>query len=375
MDETVKPGGGAASRVERVEVRLLSVPLKRPYRLAFGDLLAFDTLLVEVFSRDGRRGFGEATVLTGYTHETIQGIWLSACELADLSVNEPLAALQGQALDAAAKSPALATAFQTALEMLQSTPALDFDDAVAVPLLGLLNAIDDAEIVDEVDSLLDQGFKTLKVKVGIAGVNDLRRISSIQRAVSGRARIRIDANQAFTADGAVEFLSALEPQDIELFEQPCAADDWEAHAAASRVSRVPMMLDESIFSLRDIDRAADERLAAYVKVKLVKFGSMSAVTRAIGRIRERGMKPVLGNGVACDIGCWMEACVAARHIDNAGEMNGHLKTLAPLFANPMQFEGGSIKLSPNYRPELDRQAVEKVTVTSYSGRTKVHGSN
>jgi L-alanine-DL-glutamate epimerase-like enolase superfamily enzyme len=295
--------------------------------------------------------------------------------LADLSVNKSLAELRGQALAVAAKSPALATTFLTALEMLQSSPALAFDDAVAVPLLGLLNAIDDAEIVDEVDSLLDQGFKTLKVKVGIAGVNDLRRISSIQRAVSGRARIRIDANQAFTADGAVKFLTALEPQDIELFEQPCAADDWEAHAAASRVSRVPMMLDESIFSLGDIDRAADERLAAYVKVKLVKFGSMSAVTRAIGRIRERGMKPVLGNGVACDIGCWMEACVAARHIDNAGEMNGHLKTLAPLFANPMQFEGGSIKLSPNYRPELDRQAVEKVTVTSYSGRTKVHGSN
>jgi len=61
----------AAMRIERVEVSRLSVPLIRPYRLSFGDLVAFDTLLVELIDADGRISFGEATVLTGYTDETI----------------------------------------------------------------------------------------------------------------------------------------------------------------------------------------------------------------------------------------------------------------------------------------------------------------
>ena len=50
-----------------------------------------------------------------------------------------------------------------------------------------------------------------------------------------------------------------------------------------------------------------------------------------------GMTPVLGDGVSLEIGCWAEACVAARAINNAGEMNGFLKTSARLFANPLPF--------------------------------------
>ena len=51
------------------------------------------------------------------------------------------------------------------------------------------------------------------------------------------------------------------------------------------------------------------------------------------------MEPVLGNGVASDIGCWMEACVARRQIGNAGEMNGFLRPAAPLAQPPMKVEG------------------------------------
>lgn len=358
--------------IERVDVHLLRVPLKRPYRLAFGDLHAFDTLLVEVTSTDGRSGFGEATLLTGYTHETIDGAWDLACRWADSSLRDSVEAFAVRTERASGDSPFVATAFLTALEMLTTSDSLSFAEPVSVPLLALLNSIEEDAIAEEFESLLDDGYRTIKVKVGLADVDDLTRVRAIQRVVAGRARIRIDANQAFTADRAIEFLTALEPQDIELFEQPCAADDWNAHAAAVRASRVPMMLDESIFSLVDIDRAADEGLAAFVKVKLVKFCSVTSVTSAIERIRERGMQPVLGNGVACDIGCWMEACVAARHIDNAGEMNGYLKTRVSLLANPPRFEAGAIWLPANYRPALDREAIRDMTVGTHSARRALH---
>ena len=58
------------------------------------------------------------------------------------------------------------------------------------------------------------------------------------------------------------------------------------------------------------------------------------------------MQPVLGNGVACDVSCWMEACVAARHIHNAGEMNGFLKADRMLFARPLAFDDGDIVIEP-----------------------------
>jgi hypothetical protein len=72
------------------------------------------------------------------------------------------------------------------------------------------------------------------------------------------------------------------------------------------------------------------------------------------------MRPVLGNGVACDVSCWMEACVAARHIDNAGEMNGFLKAPRMLFAKPLACERGEIVIDPG-TPSLDPEALDAFT--------------
>ena len=112
------------------------------------------------------------------------------------------------------------------------------------------------------------------------------------------------------------------------------------------------MLDESIYGLVDIERAAREEACRFIKVKLMKFVGIDALVAAIERIRALGMTPVLGNGVACDLSCWMEACVAARFIDNAGEMNGFLKARRMLFAKPLVFADGAIVLDAA-QPTLD----------------------
>jgi len=66
---------------------------------------------------------------------------------------------------------------------------------------------------------------------------------------------------------------------------------------------VPVIRDESIYGLDDIRRAAELKTARYIKVKLMKLGGLSRLAQAIDIIRECGMEPVLGNGVACEIGC------------------------------------------------------------------------
>ena len=115
-----------------------------------------------------------------------------------------------------------------------------------------------------------------------------------------------------------------------------------------------MMLDESIYGLDDIRRAAELKAARYIKVKLMKLGGLDRLAAAIDTIRDCGMEPVLGNGVACEIGCWMEACIARGRINNAGEMNGFLKPVAPLLdAARSNSTRGAIVLEPDFRPALD----------------------
>ena len=354
-----------AAPLERVDVHRLRVPLVTPYKLAFGPVEHFDTIVVELADRDGRVGFGEATVLTGYTDEAIDDAWRVAREFsADLANGFAAGDAPSRIVSLGVDYPFTATAFGTALEMLQGSEVLRVSEATRVPLLGLLGGEHDEDIAREFEQLLAAGFGTIKVKVGFDASADARRVKAVQRAVRGRARIRLDANQGYTAEQGIAFVRALDPAGIELFEQPCAAGDWDSHLAVARAASVPMMLDESIYGVADIERAAELRAASYIKLKLMKCVTLERLLAALARIRALGMEPVLGNGVACDIGCWMEACVAARAIDNAGEMNGWLKARERVLAQPLRFERGAVVLEPDFMARFDRDRVEPYRVES-----------
>jgi len=348
------------SSIERLSLYRLRVPLRSPYKVAFALIEHFDAIVAEVVNREGATGLGEATILTGYTDETIEGSWGAAREFAASLLNlrdeEAMPAVERFGV----RFPFAATAFGTALEMVRGSRRLEIDaGGASVPLLGLLHARTAESIEAELQALIDAGYRTVKVKVGFDPAEDARMVKLVQCATRGRVQIRLDANQGYTADEGIQFVKTLDPSDIELFEQPCAAGDWEAHLAVRRASPVPMMLDESIYSVEDIEKAVRLDAAAYIKVKLMKFVTLDALAAAIERIKALGMKPVLGNGVACDLGCWMECCIAARHIENAGEMNGFLKASAPLVVPTLELRHGAVSLKPGFAPRLDDESIRR----------------
>lgn len=363
-------------RLTELRLRRLEVPLAVPYKLAFGPVRHFDTLLVEARDDAGRSGWGEATVLTGYTDETVEGAWAFLRRRADEVASMPAARARARLLEEVDEAPFAVTGLVTAIEMMAGDPLLARAAPARVPMLGLLNAEAPEAIARELDALIARGFRTVKVKVGFDADADAARVRVIQRAAAGRVALRLDGNQGYRLEDALRFTAALDPAGIELFEQPCAAGDWDAACAVAKVARVPMMVDESIYGLEDIRRAAELGCARFVKVKLMKFGSLARLAEAIDLIRALGMEPVLGNGVACEIGCWMEGEVAAGRITNAGEMNGYLKPARPLLVNPPAFEAGAMRLEPGYRPRFDAEALEAATRETHVARARAvaHGT-
>lgn len=337
--------------IEDVRLDRVRLPLKVPYKLALGAVTAFDTILARIVV-GGSVGYGEATILTGYTSETIEDAWPRAQSLAlklDRSSPEAARALAQREL---ADAPFTLTAFITAIEMAERHPLLTIDADQGVPLLAGINSINFSGIEREIEAAISAGFGTLKIKAGFDVDADLARIAFIQRCNAGRARLRVDANQGYSTDDGVRFASSLSPDSIELLEQPCHADDWDAAAATVRASSVPYMLDESIYGLEDIKRAAALG-ARFVKLKLMKMVSLTALAEGLELIRELGMEAVLGNGVASDLGCWMEACVARRHITNAGEMNGYLRQQSSIAAEPIALVRGEMQLRAGQSLVLD----------------------
>jgi len=350
------------SKITKVWLSRLKLPLLRPYRLSYRTFEEFEPYLVEIEDDDGRRGFADGHISPGSSSETREGGWQFLIDAIERSLGRTPQEAKAATLDRFEDSKVAATVLATAIDVLEGAPDLAIPADTRLPLLTPINALEPKAIAPEVEDWLGMGFKTFKVKVGKDPQADLERVKAIQRAVAGRATLRLDANRAYSKSDGERFAAALDPEGIELFEQPCDSYDWDANAAVARVSTVPLMLDEPICTLDDIDHAAEIKGVGYCKLKLKRFGSLARLKEGLARVKANGMDAVLGDGLGSEIHNWLEAAVARTTITNAGEFNGFLKPKERLLSPPLAFEAGAVAMPRGYSPKLDREAVARFTV-------------
>jgi L-Ala-D/L-Glu epimerase len=350
-------------KLQEIKLRTVRLPLIRPYVLSYRTFTEFEPIIVEVRDSDGRVGWGEGHISPGSSRETREGGWAFCREHAAAVVgrdtNEAKAAIAANV----GASKVAATALLTAIEMLEDHPLLTVDREISLPLLTPFNSSTPKEIEQEVEQRLEDGFGTFKIKVGKAADDDARRVKAIQQAIAGRATMRLDANRAYSEADACRFAASLDPSGIELFEQPCRAEDWDANARVASISPVPVMLDEPICELADVKRASGIPNVGFCKLKLKRFGGLDLLRQALDAVHQFGMDCVLGDGLSSELGCWMEACVASVTIRNAGEFNGFLKPKVRLFAEPLRFVAGELVLPPGFKPTIDAEALAAHEIT------------
>lgn len=347
-------------KIERITLRKVSLPLTSPYRVSFKTYETLEPIVVEVRGRDGEHGWGEAHIPTGSSFETQDSGWKfctrQAPQLTGMSGEDALRHLNG-ILPAA---PNAVSGLITAIEMAGGHPALEISKTFRAPLLIAVGAKAIADVEQEVEKHLADGYETLKVKVGWNVDEDLDRVEAVREAAKGRANISLDANRGFSREDGCRFASGLNPE-IKYFEQPCPADDWDANAEVAAASTVPVMLDESITSLEAIDRAASIENVKAIKMKMKRIGGVTALLNAIGKARGLGLEVSIGDGVGTEISNWMEACLTRFDVTGAGEMNGFLKARTRLFVSPLKVEWGAILMTPGTSPEVDIKVLEDHT--------------
>lgn len=340
--------------IRDIVVRQLKLPLVKPYRVSFRTYTEFEPIVIEMIAGDGAVGWGEAYVPAGSTAETADTAWQFCCGQAARLAGKPAQEIHALLDREVPLAPFASCAMLSALAMVTRHPALVIREEARIPVLVPVSATTGPAIASEIEERLAQGYRTFKVKVGWEVDADLQRVRWVQQALRGRGVLTMDANRGYNLEQGMRFASSLEPEGIVLFEQPCEADEWAANAQVARVSKVPLMLDESIRNEQDIDRAAAVEGVEFVKLKLKRVGGVERGLAAMRRAKNLGLGVCLGDGVATEIMCWAEACVSRGFLSGAGDMNGFLKPAAKLFANPLPFERGDIVLKPGYWPEIDR---------------------
>ena len=293
---------------------MLRVPLKTPFKTALRTIDTVEDVVITVHTDTGHVGHGEApatAVITGDTHGSI--VEAIRKYIAPRLVGEDVANLNRLThivQNALEKNSSAKAAVEIALYDL-------FGQLYGAPLYRLLGGGDplittDITIsVDYIDkmvadslSAVDRGFESLKIKVGKDIGVDLERIKAIHAAVDGRALLRLDANQGWTAKQAVYALQTLEDAGVrlELVEQPVKAQDLEGMKYVTERVHTPIMADESVFGPTEVIDLIRMRAADIINIKLMKTGGLSNAIR-IADIA--GMYHV-----ECMIGCMLETSIS-----------------------------------------------------------------
>jgi muconate cycloisomerase len=153
------------------------------------------------------------------------------------------------------------------------------------------------------------GFHQVKVKVGIEGYDDVKRIRSIRKRLGPKTDLRIDANEAWTAAAAADRIRELEPFRISSVEQPIPHRDAGLLARVREQVATPIMLDESLCSMVDAERAVAGKTCDLFNIRLSKCGGFIPSLRLAQFAKKHG----LGYQLGCQIGETAILSAAGRH--------------------------------------------------------------
>lgn len=301
-------------RIAGIETAEVNIPLVTPFKTALRTVDSVNDIVVRVVTEDGSVGYGEApptAVITGDTKGSIRCAVeeFIAPNLIGMEI-EDLDGIMGKLQGCILKNTSAKAAVDMAVYDL-------FAKSCKKPLYQVLggnkkqietdltiSVNDTEEMVRDSLRAVEQGFRILKVKVGKDSQKDTERILEIRRAVGPEIRLRIDANQGWTAKEAVRIITSLEDMGIgmDLVEQPVAAHDIAGLKFVSSRVETPVLADESVFSPMDAIRLMEEHAADLLNIKLMKTGGIYEALKICAAAE--------AYGIECMIGCMLESKIA-----------------------------------------------------------------
>jgi O-succinylbenzoate synthase len=336
-------------RIERIELRLLRLPLVRFFETSFGRIHDRSFVLVTV-EEDGMIGVGECVADANpfYSPETTRTAWHIISEFIapvllgrvfthPADIFDALARIRGHQMAKAAVEMAAWDLFarqqnRPLAAVLGGNPATIERGIEAGVSIGIQNSLE--ELADRVDLELAAGYRRIKIKIKPGwDIDAVRTVRDRFDAVP----LMVDANAAYDLRDA-EHLGQLDRYELMMIEQPLDYDDIRDHARLQERIRTPICLDESLHTPRLAEEALAIGACRIINIKPGRIGGFASSIR-MHDIAVRHGCPVWHGGM-------LESGIGRAH-------NIHLSTL-PGFTLP-----GDVAASRRYfAPDLIDPEIE-----------------
>jgi L-Ala-D/L-Glu epimerase / N-acetyl-D-glutamate racemase len=186
-----------------------------------------------------------------------------------------------------------------------------------------------------------RGVGAYKVKVGVDLARDLERFAHARRLVGDDTFLGADANGGWTRTDAARALPALAAQGADFLEQPLAADDVEG-LAGLRGRGLPIVADESVFSLGDVARVVRAEAADVVSVYVGKSGGLDRALLAARTLAVFGIDALVGSNGEMGLGAAAQlhvACASERLSSFPSDIIGQLYYDEDTLREPVRIDG------------------------------------
>lgn len=334
--------------ITRIDAAPYDLPLKGS--LTWGsshELRRLRHVLIRVELADGAVGIAEATPrpsIYGETQASIRHIIAEhlAPQLlgAEIDCFESVAALSARLALIKSNNTAkgaLDMALHQALANSRGESLADYLGATRerIQLSTIVSTGSPTAVVADVGAAYEAGLRVFKVKIGREIESEIETITRLTEAYPA-ARFYVDANETLTVDNAAAVLNELHDLGVMHCEEALPAHLLRERRQLRRDCRMPIIADDSAFTLSDLEREIAFDTFDILNIKTARTG-FSQSRRMLQMCVEAGKDVMVGSQASSLLGC-MQAAVFAGHaaVNCASECSFYLKTDADLrFAPPI----------------------------------------
>ena len=321
-----------------LQYKTYNLPFKHPFTISKGTKTHQPTLIVEL-EFFGFKGYGEAPAISYYNipiEKMVEDIERKKTFIEKFAFNDP-ERYWHYLHHLFPANPFLVCALDMAgwdiygkMQRAQLHKLWKLDPATAPPTDYTIG-IDTIE--NMVAKMKETPWPIYKIKVGTD--NDIETVTELRKHTN--AIFRVDANEGWTIEQALQKIPLLKALGVELIEQPLAKDNWDGMKILYKESTLPLFADESCVKESDVEKCHQHFHG--INIKLTKCSGITPAKRMIARARELDMTIMLGCMNETSVGTAAIAQLAplVDHVDMDGQL-----LLAENVGTGISFDNGKL---------------------------------
>jgi len=356
--------------IEDIIVKRVSIPFKEPIMFSTAARRGTNRIIVQVKTDEGITGLGE-TFYRAFTktvlEENIKPLIIGKSPFEIEKINRTVEGA-GFYHHQRAMVGALCTVNMAMLDIIGKK--------TGQPLYNLLGGkyrdpiamiaylfIEEPDIVaKKAKAFVDDGFKTIKLKVGINEQQDIEIVSKVREAVGNSIALRIDPNQAWAIGTAKRLIKKMEKYDPQYIEQPIRLDNLIGMNELRKSINVPIAACESCFTIYDAMNIIRHNAADVLNVDPHRAGGIWQAKKICSLAEAAGLPTNLHSGGELGISTAANLHIACSSPSMFYAIDSHYHHQTDdIIMKSFEYEGGKMRVpeGPGLGVELDYDKLEK----------------